>query len=228
MAKFATSMKMEVSKSVPQPGSKKKKHQKVGDVLVPVPTLQDFGITAKQYIATEEDAKADPTVKAGQPVFSDGVPVYDDPRANWLQEAVAASVKAMARNRLQKGSTELKPGMQFPEDFEMLTAETARTGEALKLRREAKASFEEYLASLNKKQATIQLLGDLFFNSSKNLVSAGDKYVEALAGYTNDWLDKLSEDKKARFAPKIAELQESINNASSNEAVDDEDIAYNK
>lgn len=186
----------------------RKEHKEVGKAQIPTPVLADFGITADQ--AKKEDGTLE---------FDNGVPVYADAKWDWLQQAIVFRIAAKARNKFAKGT--LKQGASLDEDFESLTAETQRTGEALALRREAKQSFEAYLLAQNKKQATITLLGELFANSAKVLASAGEKYVEALGKYVEQWIDQLPEDKKARFTPKLTELQESINNAAEATTVDD-------
>lgn len=224
-AKFNQRFQMDLSET--QKVNGKDKHVKVATVAVPFPTLTEFGISAKQAVFTQDDVTkgnyAPGVAVVGQPKHEDGVPVYEDTIMDWLQQAIVGKVAAYSRNRFKKGV--LKPGMSLAEDFEALTAETQRTGEALALRREAKASFEAYLSGkLNKKASTVGLLGDLFFNSAKVLQSAGDKYIEALGSYTGDWLDTLTDEQKTRFAPKIEELQNSINAATTKEALDDEDI----
>jgi hypothetical protein len=213
---FKHKFTMDLSEKVALPGGKKK-HKKVGEATIPVPVLADFGIDAKQAVYDETNEKTG-AVK-GEPAFENGVPIYDDPKYDWLMNAILFRVSANSRNKFSKG--QLKPGAQIPEDFDQLTAETARSGEALALRRDARASFEAYLGKLNKKQATVQMLGELFFNSAKVLASAGDKYVEALSKYVGDWIDTLDDQQKARFTPKIAELQESIQNAQGADDLDD-------
>lgn len=200
----------------------KKEHKKVATVSIPTPILADFGIQAEQAVYTAEDQKQDNTKVAGQPAFENGVPLYTDPKFDWLQQAVVFRISATSRNRFNKG--ELKPGASLAEDFDSLTAETARTGEALALRRDARVSFEAYLQKLNKKAPTVAMLGELFFQSQKVLPSAGEKYVEALSKYVGEWLDTLDDANKTRFAPKIAELQESINAAMQQSEID-EDLA---
>jgi len=219
MSKFTNSMLLVLSEKVLLANGKKE-HKEVGKANVPLPILQDFGIKAEQAVYDADDT-AKGQVK-GKPAFEDGVPLYKDAIADWLQQAIAFRVAAMSRNRFKGG--QLKPGATLAEDFDALTAETQRTGEALALRRDAKSSFEAYLQVQNKKAATVQLLGELFWNSSKVLASAGDKYVEALAAHVGAWIDTLAEDKKARFSPKIAELQESINNAQEGSTLDDDDL----
>lgn len=215
--KFNHRFSLDLSEKVTLPNGRKE-HKKVATVHIPTPILQDFGIEAKQSVWTADDVKADASRKVGEPAFENGVPVYEDSIYDWLQQAVVFRISATSRNRFIKG--DLKPGASLAEDFDTLTAETARTGEALALRREARQSFEAYLGKIGKKQATVGLLSELFFNSAKVLASAGEKYVEALSKYTGEWLDTLDETQKTRFTPKIAELQESINNATASSDLD--------
>lgn len=218
--KFTHSMKLVLSEKVTLANGKKA-HKEVGTVNVPCPVLADFGIVAKQAVYDADDASKGQ--KKGEPAYEDGIPLFDDPVADWLQQAIAFRVAAMSRNRFKGGV--LKTGATLAEDFEALTAETQRTGEALALRRDARTSFEAYLQSQNKKAATVTVLGELFWNSSKALASAGATYVEALAAHVGKWVATLPADKATRFAPKIAELQESINTAQEGNTLDESDLA---
>lgn len=211
MANFGNKLKLTLNKSVSKPGKKEKERVLVGVVSIPCPILADFGITATQANYDKTDPASGAV--AGQPAFEDGIPVYSDARADWLQQAIVGKVSAMSRNRFKPGTIELKPGMQLAEDFDALTAETQRTGEALALRREAATSFEAYLQAQNKKAGTVQTLRDLFYNSAKVLPSASEVYIQALTAHVSKWIPSLTEAQQARFAPKIAELQESINSA---------------
>lgn len=216
MAAFTHKMKMDLNAKV-QIGNKKK-FKKVGEADIPLPVLADFGIQAKQAVADTDDSKQG--IKKGDTLFDSGVPVYENPVHDWLMQAIAFRVAAISRNRFKDG--ELKAGATLAEDFDALTAETARTGEALALRRDARTSFEAYLQSKNKKAQTVSLLSELFWNSSKVLASAGEKYIEALSTHVSAWIDTLDDAKKSRFAPKIMELQESINNAQEQATLDDD------
>jgi hypothetical protein len=178
------------------------KHKEVGKATIPCPTLADFGLSAAQ-------AKDD----AGNPATDNGLPVYEDPKAQWLQDAIQLAVSVKVRNRFQKG--QLKAGQTLPEDFDSLTAESARTGEALVLRREARADFENFLRSLQKAEPIVARLGEMFWLSNKVLSTASEKYLEAITHYAERWVAQLDDAKKSRFAPKITELQESINAATS-------------
>lgn len=205
--KFKHAFKMELSERVKQANGKSE-NVKVGEASIPCPVLSDFGIKA-------DIAKND----KGEDAFSNGLPLYADPRFDFLQDAIKSLISIRSRNRFEKGS--IKAGMSLAEDFESLFEQSGRTGEALALRREAKASFEAFLQSLGKKAATVQVLSDLFFNSAKSLVTAESTYVEALGIQVGRWIETLTDAEKARFAPKIGELQESINNAQQGADLDD-------
>lgn len=203
-------------------GKKEKERIQVGYSEVPYPSLADFGITAEQ--AKDKEGKPE--------VGEDGIPIYAEDRFDWLQQAVASAVASKVRNYFVQGiktlpSKENKTnvmvpdsGKMLPVDFETLTAESARSGEALKLRREAKAAFEAYLQKNNKPAAVVQALGELFFNSARVLGSASQKYVAALGMHTEAWTKTLSDEQTARFAPKLMELNESLNAAIEKEELD--------
>lgn len=219
---FKAKFKMELAETVETAGGKNKR-KKLADVDIPTPILADFGITAEQAKYTAEDEKENKENKAGEPAFQPDsygtIPVYTDPRYDWLQGAVIARVQQQHRNLFVKG--ELKPGLSLKEDFESLTAESARTGEALALRREARTDYEAFMTKLGKQQATVQQLGELFYGSAKVLASADKAYVDYLGKSVGRWVEQLDEAKAARFAPKIQELQESLNSAAQNSVLAD-------
>lgn len=203
---FKHQFALDINKTVKAHPNAKGKREKVGSANVPCPTLDDFGIQAKQ--ALDE--------KTNQPAFENGLPVYDDVRMQWLMDAIQSAVAVRSRNKFDVNSGKLKPGMELAGDFEALTAESARTGEALILRREARASFENFLRKLNKKEPIVAMLSELFWNSSKVLGTVSPKYLEAITHYSTRWIqEELDEAQQNRFLPKITELQESITNASS-------------
>jgi hypothetical protein len=197
---FRNRFELVLNETVKTPGAKKGERKEVGKVMVPCPILSDFGINAAQ-------AKDD----KGELQYDNGLPVYDDSKFQWLMDAIQDKVSVKSRNKFDKGN--LKPGMMLADDFDALTAESARTGAALALRREARADFENYLRSLDKKEAVIAVISDLFWNSSKVLGTASDKSLNAITHYAQRWVGQLSPEKGARFQPKIAELNESIQNA---------------
>jgi len=207
MSKFANAFLMELSERV-KLANGKSENKKVGEAKIPCPILSDFGINAE----ISKD-------KEGNPAYENGLPLYSDPRMDFLQSAIKLQISVRSRNRFEGGK--LKAGMSLAEDFESLFEQSGRTGEALALRREARASFESFLQKLGKKAGTVQVLSDLFFNSAKSLITAENAYVEGLSIQVGRWLETLSEAEKARFAPKIAELEESINNARNGADLDD-------
>lgn len=212
---FKTLAKLVLSKTVEVAG-KKPKRVEVATVQIPMPILADFGISGTQAIAAEDDK--DMGYIKGQPMFDDGVPVYGDPKADFLQTAITARVFSMVRNRFVDGK--IKPGAVIPEDFEQLLAETTRSGDALAMRREAKDSFAAYLQSKEKPAVVVELLSNLFYNSAKVLPSAAPKYVTALQTHAGDWIGTLKPEQATRFTPKIQELNESIKSATVSDDID--------
>lgn len=226
MTTFSNKFILPLNKTV-KTGKKDKKNQdekerrQVGYAMIAYPSLADFGIVAE----VEQ--------KDGKPVIGeDGVPVYVKAEMDWLQQAITSAVSAKVRNYFVSSikaqpETENKDtvlgvdsGKTLPTDFEMLTAESTRSGEALALRREARADFEAYLGAQSKTQAVIQALGELFFNSGRVLGSASPKYVQALGQHAEAWTKQLDTAKTTRFAPKIVELGESINAAIEKDELD--------
>jgi hypothetical protein len=219
MAAFAKAFVLELAETVYKPGEKKGKHKKVGEAVIACPTLADFGINAALAKNDDGSDKYDVELdEQGKPKIGNALPIYEDVRFDWLQSAIKLAVTVKVRNKFQKGT--LKPGMELPEDFESLTAETARSGEALALRRDARSDFEAFLLSLDKNAAVVQRLGELFWNSNKVLGTVSPKYLEAIKEYSVRWVAQLDDAKKTRFSPKIVELNDSINAA----AGDEEDL----
>jgi len=224
MANFTSKFKLPLSKTMEtdkldKKGKKEKERVQVGYALVAYPTLADYGIAAD--VEKDEQGK--------DKIDEQGVPVYAIPQLDWLQQAIIGEISAKVRNYFVQ-SIKAQPakenkeqilmvdgGKQLPVDFETLTAESARTGEALKLRREARASFENYLQALNKPVAVVQALGELFANSARVLGSASPKYVEALGFHVEAWSKGLTEAQAVRFQPKLQELGESLNAATESE-----------
>lgn len=203
---FKNAFKLEINKTIKAHANAKGVRENTGSAMIPCPILSDFGIQAEQ-------AKDD----KGEVVVENGLPVYENATYQWLMDAIQAAVSVKSRNKFDAATGKLKPGMEIPTDFETLTATSARTGEALVLRREARASFENYLRSLNKKDSVVNALGELFWNSAKILGTVGEKPLEAITHYSQRWVATLDEAQKTRFAPKLDELTESINNAHAGE-----------
>ena len=181
-------IQMEVSKKV------NGKFAKQGEVGITVPVLADVMSFVASSIKKDEK---------GNDVIEDGLPVYEDDKANWLQSAMLASIKAQARNKLKPGTAELKDGLSIPNDWESILAEGVRGGgEALAIAREAKAAFAEWMAKQGKSEAATNAVIGLFSNrQALQLQSAANKgkiktYVEAFA-------ESLDEAALERFAKPV-------------------------
>ena len=128
---------------------------KVGEMTVHVPLLAD----CMAFINAEQ--KKD---EKGQLVEEEGLPVYTDDRANWLQGAILAMVKAQARNKLVPKTATVKDGLKIAETWEELTAEGVRDGAGLAIARECKAAFGEWLAKQGLSEKASATLNILFGN----------------------------------------------------------------
>lgn len=175
-------VKIEVNKKSDKAG--KVGYEKIGDVSIYVPLISAFGITAEQ---TKDD-------KGELLSTDDGLPVYAEDKANWLQDAILAAIKAMARNRLKPGTATLKDGAKIPSNFEELLAasENRNTGAALVAIRELKEKFKTWVAGLNKSAAAQQTLNTLFANKQAlSLQSEANR--QKMQAYITDFAGTLDE-----------------------------------
>jgi hypothetical protein len=155
------------------------KFVKQGEVTITVPVLADV----MEFVNSQQ--KLD---DKGAAVEEDGLPVYADDKANWLQGCMLAAIKAQARNKLVSGTATLKEGLSIPTDWESILAEGVRGGgEALAIAREAKTAFAEWMGKQGKSEAATQTVVTLFSNKQAlALQSEANKgkvkaYVEAFA-----------------------------------------------
>lgn len=112
------------------------KFNKVGEQTIHVPVLADIMPFVGSPIKKDEK---------GQDIMEDGIPVYEDDKANWIQGAILASVKAQARNKMVPGTAQVKEGLKIAENWEELIAEGVRDGSGLALAREFRKEFEAYV-----------------------------------------------------------------------------------
>lgn len=189
-------LKLDVSKKV-SIGPDKNEYQKVGEVVVPVPSLEAFGIQADTRKRTEDDGD------------DDGLPLYMDEKLDWLFGAVVAACKMQARNKLVSGTAELKDGQKIASNFEELMAEGERKGnaEALKLMKEAATSFAAYVQSLNKTAQTQALLIGLFRNRN-GLAMQPDTQKAKFKVYLQQFAEQLAEADLARYAKILGGIEE--------------------
>jgi len=185
---------VDVSKKVEiagQPG--KNEYEKVGEVIIPIPTLEAFGI---------KDAKIKETGE-------DGLPVYEDEKLDWLFGSVVAACKAQARNKLISGTADLKEGQKIAENFEELTAEGERKGnaEALKLAKEIQKSFAAFVQGLGKTAQTQAVLVGLFRNKQA-LSLQTDENKNKMKGYLTQYAETLEEADLARYSKYLTSVEE--------------------
>lgn len=181
-------IQMEVSKKV------NGKFAKQGEVTITVPTLAD--VIPFVTSAIKKDDK-------GVEIIEDGLPVYEDDKANWLQSAMLASIKAQARNKLVSGTATLKDGNTIPTDWEGILAEGVRGGgEALAIAREAKAAFAEWMAKQGKSEAATNAVVGLFSNrQALQLQSATNK--GKIKAYVESFAESLSEEALERISKPV-------------------------
>ncbi len=183
----------------------KNKYQKVAELPMPIPTLEDFAITAKRKAANKEDGINE------KGLDEDGIPAYEDEAMDWLQFAIVQQLKAQNRNKVD--GKNLKEGMKFPENFAELVAVGERSGEALKNRHLCKSAFAAYLKSKNKSDVVVKVLSDLFIDANSISV-AKDDFVEALEFHIKAFVPGLSEDDKLKYERTIEKAVEAINGRS--------------
>jgi hypothetical protein len=195
---FKKTMPFVINETVKDEETGINKYQEVAKIDLPIPLLADFGIEAEQ----SKD-------EAGKDEFDDdGIPVYSVDALDWLQSAILQQVKAQSRNKFVKGK--LKDGQKLAETFAELVAVGERSGEALKARHAAKASFAAYLKSKNKKDVVVKLISDLFIDANSISV-AKDDFVDALSAHITAWIPSLDESDKLRFERTIAKAVDAVN-----------------
>lgn len=132
---LSTAVKIEVAQTVDS------KRIKVGELDIFAPSLRAFGIDI------------DPVG-----VEDDGSLKYSELPVQWLYGAVLAAVKSNARNKLQKGSVELKPGNKIATTLEELITPAESGSAVLAERRTLIELFKGYLAGLDKAENVKRLL----------------------------------------------------------------------
>lgn len=165
--------KIEIAKKVGD------KREKVGEVIIYVPTLEAFGIAAE--VSSIDD---------------DGLPIYKDDKQDFLFSAIVAAVKAKARNSLVSGTADLKAGNTIATNFTELLAEGTRGGgaEALAVVRELKAKMGFWLASVEKKSAGTQAFINGLFANRQALSLQSETNRGKMVEYINRFAEWLADD----------------------------------
>ncbi len=165
------------------------KHKKIGDVAIMVPTLADL----LAFVGSE--VKKD---DKGQDVVEEGLPVYVQDEANWIQAAVLAAAKAQARGKLQIGTATLKEGAKIPTTWAELCAEGVRDGSGLILLREFKALFSVWAAKQGLSEAAQNTLVSLVSNKSA-LALQNDAMKAKVSARLEQFAESLSEADAEKF-----------------------------
>lgn len=133
------------------------KFNKIGEQVIYCPTLLDILPFINSPIKKDEK---------GTEVYEEGLPVFEDDRANWVQGAILAAVKAQARNKMIPQTAQVKDGLKIAETWEELTAEGVRDGSGLALAREFKAAFADWIAKQGLSEAATSTLVTLVSNKA--------------------------------------------------------------
>jgi len=183
----------------------------VGNILVYYPELSELSDTlpaASKYQVQDKDGKWADCVED----TADAFPIYADERMDMLFQAVWASVKATARNRLKSGTAQLKDGARIDSTLEEMLEVTGRNGEALAIRREYFASFKAFLPSLGKTAAWVQGIYDIVSNV-KNLPYQSEARKTAIVGFVGQHASSLSTEDVAKWDRVISSILEAAQTA---------------
>ena len=175
---------------------------KQGEIQVTVPTVEDMlSALAGAKVTGDED----------------GLPVYDNDIANYVQSAVFNYVKMGARNKLVSGTVDLKPGAKIPRNWEELCAEGDRggNGAALALAREVKEAFGKWAATLGKSAAAQAAMVSLFGNRNALTMQTAENKGKMKA-YVEQFAASLSEDDLTKYERPL----ENVIAAATSETVD--------
>jgi len=176
-----------------------KEFKKVGEVDIFVPPVSEItAVTATAEIKKGED---------GKDMEDEGLPVFTDDRMNWLYGAVYAAVKAQARNKLQPGTATLKDNNKIATNWDELVAEGVRDGAGLKIARECKAAFAEWVSKQGLSEAAGNTLITLFGNKAAlQLQSHGTK--EKVKARILAFGESLSEEDAEKFNRPVSSVLE--------------------
>lgn len=175
------------------------KYVAVGKVNIYIPLLAAFGFTGAKFKLDDK----------GVQVEDEGLPVYEDDKAQYLFDSIVAAVKAKARNALISGTADLKEGLKIAETLEEVMAQGERGGgaEALAAIRELKKDFATWVASLKKSlTATTQIVG--YFNNREALSLMPKDTKDKLESYISAYIEQADEtllDKGQKYLASVLE-----------------------
>lgn len=207
--------KMEVSKTIEVKGGKNYR-EVVGTVEYTTPILSDI-IPFVASAEIDEDAMKE----AAKAKDFDGLPIYKDPKANWVFGAIVAAVKAGARNKLAPGSIELKSAENpIPTDWEGFTDSATGRGPsaALAILRDCKAAWAGYVAKLGKTEKTSAML-IMYFTNRTALAAQPAEARDKMLKYVEEFAVSLSEEDADKYTKPIEAVMGACTEG--NEAGDD-------
>lgn len=142
----------------------------------------------------------------------DGFPVYENDSINFVADAVMASIKAMARNRLQPGTATLKEGLSIAKTVQELTEKAvANTGDHLAATREFLADFKAWLPSTGKAEAVQASLYKAVKNRDSIMSMTAAKKQKIAEDYIAVFAEQLDADKAARYAKAMTAVVDACN-----------------
>ena len=190
---------LDVSKRDKKEGGGKGEFIKVGTMTVHTPILRDI----IPFITSE------PQTKDGKEVTDeDGILLYVSEEANWVQGAILAAVKAQARNKLAPGTANLKEGAKIATDWAELIAEGTRDGAGLKLAREFKDSFNDWVAKQNLSEAAANNLIAIVGNRTA-LSLQGDVVKAKVKARLEQYAEAMDESTVEKFMRPLTASMES-------------------
>ena len=163
---------------------------KQGEVTVFYPLLSDLGINVE---ATGKD--------------DDGFPTYADDKVQYVFDAVLAAVKAQARNKLQSGTANLKPGLTIAETVEELLESGGNKGDALAAVREMLAALKTWLPSTGKSEKVQGAVYEMARNKAAISLQSDDK-KQKMAGYLAQFAETLNAEQAQRFSRPLLALND--------------------
>lgn len=178
------------------------KYEKQGEIAITVPILDDIAAIVAGAKTKETD--------------DEGMPVYEDDKANFVQSAILAYVKMNARNKLIPGTATVKDGQKIPTNWEELCAEGVRggNGAALALAREVKEAFATWANTLGKSAAAVTVMVQLFSNKTALSMASADHKAK-MKGYIESFAESLSEADLEKYErPITAAIEATAENTS--------------
>lgn len=186
MATLNNSFKMSVSEKL------NGKYVERGVVIVPYPLLTDMGLDAEVKETSE-----------------DGFPVYSNDLHQFTFEALLASIKAAARNKLQivNGVVGLKDGCTIAATTEALLESGGNNGAALAAMRAFNEAFKAWANTLGKKESIVSALC-MFMRQPDTIALADEDKRERILGYLTDFVGTLTVEQRTQWARRITQISE--------------------